>query len=53
MKYKVKFSYEDTVSEELTLETLETPKRLLNRLLKANPDVSNIDLTPITQHQIK
>ena len=53
MKYKVKFSYEDTVSEELTLETLETPKQLLNRLLKANPDVSNIDLTPITQHQTK
>ena len=53
MKYKVKFSYEDTVSEELTLETLETPKRLLNRLLKANPDVSNIDLTPITPHQTK
>jgi hypothetical protein len=49
MKYKVKFSYEDTVSEELILETLETPKRLLNRLLKANSDVSNIDLTPITQ----
>jgi hypothetical protein len=22
-------------------------------LLKANPDVSNIDLTPITQHQTK
>ena len=53
MKYKVKFSYEDTVSEELTLETLETPKRLLNRLLKANPDVSNIDLTHITPHQTK
>tara|TARA_R110000868_G_scaffold22894_5_gene93411 strand:+ start:838 stop:1014 length:177 start_codon:yes stop_codon:yes gene_type:complete len=45
MNYKVRFSYEDTVSEELIITSSDSnQKRLLNRLLKANPDVTEITI---------
>jgi hypothetical protein len=50
MNYKVKFSYEDTVSEELIITSPDSnQKRLLNRLLKANPDVTEITILSSTK----
>jgi hypothetical protein len=50
MNYKVKFSYEDTVSEELIITSSDSnQKRLLNRLLKSNPDVTEITILSSTK----
>ena len=50
MNYKVKFSYEDTpASEELIINSSETRTQLLNRLLKSNPDVSEITILSQTK----
>jgi hypothetical protein len=49
MIYKVKFSYEDTVSEEVIINSSETRTRLLNDLLKANPDVAEITILSQTK----
>ena len=49
MNYKVKFSYEDTVSEEVIINSSESEKRLLNRLLKSNPDVAEITILSQTK----
>ena len=50
MNYKVKFSYEDTpASEELIINSSETQTQLLNRLLKSNPDVSEITILSQTK----
>ena len=50
MNYKVRFSYEDTVSEEVIINSSDSnQKRLLNRLLKANPDVTEITILSSTK----
>ena len=49
MNYKVKFSYEDTVSEEVIINSSESEKRLLNRLLKSNPEVTEVTILPQTK----
>jgi hypothetical protein len=49
MIYKVKFSYEDKVAEEVIIHSSKTRKRLLNRLLKANPDVTEITILSQTK----
>jgi hypothetical protein len=49
MIYKVKFSYEDTVAEEVIINSLENRKRLLNRLLKSNPDVTEVTILSQTK----
>ena len=50
MNYKVKFSYEDTPAyEELIINSSETQKQLLNRLLKSNPDVAEITILSQTK----
>ena len=49
MNYKVKFSYEDTVSEEVIINSSESEKRLLNRLLKSNPEVTEVTILSQTK----
>jgi hypothetical protein len=50
MNYKVKFSYEDTpASEELIINSSETRTQLLNRLLKSNPDVTEVTILSSTK----
>ena len=49
MYYKVKFSYEDTVSEEVIINSSESEKRLLNRLLKSNPEVTEVTILSQTK----
>lgn len=49
MNYKVKFSYEDTVAEEVIINSSESEKRLLNRLLKSNPDVTEVTILSSTK----
>ena len=49
MIYKVKFSYEDTVSEEVIINSSETRTKLLNDLLKANPDVAEVTILSQTK----
>jgi hypothetical protein len=49
MNYKVRFSYEDTVSEELIINSSETRTRLLNRLLKSNPEVTEVTILSQTK----
>ena len=50
MNYKVKFSYEDTpASEELVINSSETRTQLLNRLLKSNPEVTEVTILSQTK----
>ena len=50
MNYKVKFSYEDTpASEELVINSSETRTQLLNRLLKTNPEVTEVTILSQTK----
>ena len=49
MNYKVKFSYEDTFSEEVIINSSESEKRLLNRLLKSHPEVTEVTILSQTK----
>ena len=45
----VRFSYEDKVAEEVIINSLENRTRLLNRLLKSNPTVTEVTILSQTK----
>ena len=49
MNYKVRFSYEDTVAEEVIIHSSKTRKRLLNRLLKSNSNITEVTILSQTK----
>jgi hypothetical protein len=50
MTYKVKFSYEDKVAEEVIINSSDSNrKRLLNRLLKSNPNITEVTILSQTK----
>ena len=49
MNYKVKLSYEDTVAEEVIINSLESEKRLLNRLLKSDSNITEVTILSQTK----
>ena len=50
MTYKVKFSYEDKVAEEVIINSSDSNrKRLLNRLLKSDLNITEVTILSQTK----
>jgi hypothetical protein len=50
MNYKVKFSYEDKVAEEVIINSsVSNRKKLLNGLLKSNPNITEVTILSSTK----